>query len=585
MLGSYQACRATANTVISLFGSKAGPGILYPILVACGLGGWILASQLADAGVWGMLAFMAVGFSEVVVPLQVGLLAETRADSSLGLPMFGLVMERLRAQYAAVAGGAFVAFIASGWVYNELGFEAVCYLGAAVNALQLVLGVVYLMFREKGHRVEGTSGSMLRKLVYKVTAIDVLAERIAAKPGAVILLDKAQMAAARHNALKNSEMQGAMKELFNDLAADDGVIHVKQLEQLVLSGLVVAGPAQSQVEDSDLHQQKLGAMSSSDIATKMLWFLDRNGDGQCSKQEFLAYVLPQVQHTLNPKSSDRAPIFKYAYFVVVTQAVMAMCIGTFLSTAVLQYGELGVGVGAAGMLLAVGEGLGMVALIVTNNKCSASIAKSWAEGGWDRKPLKTLVGTVFSRPFHCVPALAFAGVATAAFGSRILAVALVGQMVLSTLNDFVVSLLNEVTAGAVRNRADYLRMQSTGQWLRRCGNILTGVTGPIFFGVRTWLPWLVYGGAVFLWSMILWYMFYDHARVIAEEDGGEDPFTCFRPFLKKSWFTYEVEYANDAAELEETAEDMDIESNILWLRAELNGLRQEVAQLREKKKS
>ena len=506
------------------------------------------------------------------MPLQVGLLAETRADSSLGLPMFGLVMERLRAQYAAVAGGAFVAFMVSGWVYQEFGFNAVCWLGAGVNALHLILGIVYLIFRERGHKAEGTAGNMLRKIVYKVTAIDVLAERIAAPQGTVSVLDKSQMSTAREAALKNEEMKDAIKELFNDMAGDGGVIQVEELESLVQSGLV-----------SESVSKRRESSDSVDAATKMLWFLDRNGDGECSRQEFLAYVLPQVQHTLNPKSSDRAPIFKYAYFVVVTQAIMAMCIGTFLSTAVLQYGKLGIPVNTAGMLLAVGEGLGMVALVVTNNKCSAALAKSWSDGGWDGRPLKTFIGTIFSRPFHCIPALALAGVATGLFGTQNLIIALVGQMTLSTLNDFVVSLLNEVTAGAVRNRADYLRMQSTGQWLRRCGNILTGVTGPIFFGIYPWLPWVVYGGAVLSWSMLLWYMFYSHARVIvAKEESSSNPFSAFSPFLKKTWFSREVEYANEAAELEEVAEDMDVESNILLLRAELKGVRQELKTLKNR---
>ena len=71
VLGSYQASRAFANTLIGLFGSKTGPGLLYPIMVASSVAGYFLAAQLADVGVWGMLAFLAVGFSEVVVPLQV----------------------------------------------------------------------------------------------------------------------------------------------------------------------------------------------------------------------------------------------------------------------------------------------------------------------------------------------------------------------------------------------------------------------------------------------------------------------------------------------------------------------------------
>lgn len=145
-------------------------------------------------------------------------------------------------------------------------------------------------------------------------------------------------------------------------------------------------------------------------------------------------------------------VFGYAYFVVASQAVMALCIGTFLATSVLRYQMMGLSVHSAGLLLAAGEALGCMALLAPLPARPAG-----------RRQLTSMAATLLSRPLHCVPALLAAGAATAAFGLPSLPVAIAGQLILSTLNDVTVSLLNEATACAVRGRADYLRLQVRGR--------------------------------------------------------------------------------------------------------------------------
>ena len=212
------------------------------------------------------------------------------------------------------------------------------------------------------------------------------------------------------------------------------------------------------------------------------------------------------------------------------------------------------------------------------------VGSKWSAGGLNERPLKLLVATVLSRPFHVVPSLLLAGAATALFGVHLLPVAIVAQMTLSTLNDFTVSLLNEVAASAVRNRDTYLRMQSFGQWMRRCGNVLTGVSGPILFNAASWLPWSLFGGVVFMWALALWAVLYSHARRIT--DGGRrGPLAVFEPFPKvQPWHQYEAEYVV-RMEREDGGShllEVDLESNVLWLRGEVAEMRLEISSLRER---
>jgi hypothetical protein len=577
VLGSYQACRALANTVVGLCGDSVGAGAVYPLLVATGMGGYILAACLVDAGPWGMLAFMAVGLSEVVVPLQVALRTETRADAPMmGSPIFGLIMERLRCQYAAVAGASAAAFFVSGWVYHSVGFLAVCYLGAAIQGIQLLLGLTYVTLRKGKQHSSRSAPARLRSLLCQLVAVDVLSEAAGDVHGMTALLERQRHTSTRASALENRELRLALTELYVSLA---GSRHKQLSLRALTTTLIQSNPASAQ------HCAKLTELR------RPFWFLDRDCSGSCSEKQFLSFLLPRVQQVLYPADdTQHAPVFGYAYFVIVTQAVMAMCIGTFLATSVLQYQTMGVGVWTTGTLLALGEAFGCLAL-TTPSTSSSNDGSKLANTHQPGKREVEVVATLLGRPFHCVPALLASGIATAAFGVPVLMVAVTSQLCLSALNNFTVSLLNEVTASAVRNRADYLRLQSLGQLLRRCGNILTAVTGPILFGIAPWLPWAVYGGVVCLWALLLWVVLWRHARRINTEKGAKGPIGAFRPFaLKKPWHVYEVEYVErlgweggedeEEGVTEEEVEEMERERALLWLRNEVNELRLEVESVR-----
>lgn len=131
-------------------------------------------------------------------------------------------------------------------------------------------------------------------------------------------------------------------------------------------------------------------------------------------------------------------------------------------------------------------------------------------------------------------------------------------------------------------------MQALGQLLRRCGNVLTALTGPWLFGAAPGLPWAVYGGVVALWALVLWGVLWAHARRIAPVKGA-GPLAAFRPFVSRPWHVREVEYAEMRAagglDSEEEEGELLLETpgaaGVLWLRAELSELRLEVAAMQQ----
>lgn len=123
-------------------------------------------------------------------------------------------------------------------------------------------------------------------------------------------------------------------------------------------------------------------------------------------------------------------------------------------------------------------------------------------------------------------------------------VAVICQMIMSSVNDLSVTFLNELTATSMPP-AQFKANHSLGQWLRRLGNMLTGITGPLLFSVAPGLPFLVYGGIVGLWACFLWRALYSQAITVVppEERVGAGPVSAFKPFAgSKPFHQYEREH-------------------------------------------
>jgi len=123
----------------------------------------------------------------------------------------------------------------------------------------------------------------------------------------------------------------------------------------------------------------------------------------------------------------------------------------------------------------------------------------------------TILSAILARPLH-VPFILFVlGIASMGFSINNLFAAIFFQMIMSSLNDLSVTLLNELI-GTSLPANEFKYYQGLGQWLRRLGNMVTGVSGPILFDIYKPLPFILFGALVFTWALVLWRLMYVHAN-------------------------------------------------------------------------
>jgi len=154
------------------------------------------------------------------------------------------------------------------------------------------------------------------------------------------------------------------------------------------------------------------------------------------------------------------------------------------------------------------------------------------------------------------------------------------QLIFSGLNDFSVSLLNELTASSMPP-GSFQALQSFGQMLRRLGNCLTAFTGPVLFGIMPQLPFLLYGGIVAAWSvLVLWPVIYLQAAAITKGHliGCFPPITIFRHFtLRRPWHVWEQEY--NVASIRSKHRSRNLEHTLARMQAALARLEREKTEL------
>ena len=116
LLGSYQICRAIANMVISKFGGPSPIHRLHIPMIFLSIFGWTMVNEyiIPSPSVFHLFFLCAVGLSECVLNLQTAVANETSAEYPSGIADKDVLESRIRGQYAAVAGGTAVAFMAGG---------------------------------------------------------------------------------------------------------------------------------------------------------------------------------------------------------------------------------------------------------------------------------------------------------------------------------------------------------------------------------------------------------------------------------------------------------------------------------------
>lgn len=79
---------------------------------------------------------------------------------------------------------------------------------------------------------------------------------------------------------------------------------------------------------------------------------------------------------------------------------------------------------------------------------------------------------------------------------------LIGLLLLMAFNDLAALLLNELQ-GSITSSKSYLILGPLGQTTRRCGNVLTAISGPILYGVFPQLPYITAGVITLTWTILL----------------------------------------------------------------------------------
>ena len=390
--------------------------------------------------------------------------------------------------------------------------------------------------RHKGHRANGTSARQFNSLVHKLIGINELIK--AAEGRGPLFVD---LETVRPAACADVELHGQLRELFRTLAhaRKRNEPSNRRLSAEHLKGVMAISPRNKD------HKTRTKS-DFSDLAEKAIRVVATANDEGITETEFVVFLMHRVYLAFHPDAVAAASrgVKSYQLAVVFTQAIMALCIGSFLSTALLVYHyEHGLSPATTGLLLGIGEALGSLTLFVTNKGQEDNGSAS----GDSKTPSRFAI--LGSRPLHVPMVLLAVGACTALFGcstlpgnsTYLLALAVAAQMIMSGFNDFSVSLLNELTAVTMTPKM-FRIYQARGQWLRRLGNMLTGVTAPMMYGAAPWLPWLFYGGLVSCWAAMLWAIFYDRARIVAPH-GNTGAVEAFAPFAgDKKWEELEIEH-------------------------------------------
>lgn len=223
--------------------------------------------------------------------------------------------------------------------------------------------------------------------------------------------------------------------------------------------------------------------------SKLFFFLMKTkGEGFLTEKESVSFWVPHVYLSMFESSQEAnvTVIWPYMKVVILTQTVMVFCSGTLLSTALLYYSsEFGLNSDEVGILLGIGEALGMLVILMKN-----FLHKSKKGSNISSRP--SIMKAIISHPLNVPFILIVLSLCSMLFSLNDLALAIVFQMILSLTNYSSVSLLNELSETSLP--PEKLRYyQGIGQWLRQFGYISLGFLGPFFFDYDLDVPFVFFG--------------------------------------------------------------------------------------------
>ena len=293
----------------------------------------MLAAAAAAGAAAGAAAAAAAGARRLLLARCCSQCAVSDAQFPSGIADKELLEGRIRGQYAAVAGGAAIAFVAGGQLYERLGFAALCWFGLACAAAHLCLALFYraqCLYQPKrvGSQAAADSTSPLGSC-YQIIALSYLIE------------EANSMTRQRSVQMTEGRLPLDVLTSLAVRAKDDEVLHnsLRELHQAAASDNVTReGPTQARRRLS-VHNSTVE--DTPDLIAKIyqcsVQLMDTDNNGEVSLKEFVAYLGPRVYYRIHGDTSNEVDvIWPYMQFVVATQAIVAFCIGSFLSTALLM---------------------------------------------------------------------------------------------------------------------------------------------------------------------------------------------------------------------------------------------------------
>lgn len=190
-----------------------------------------------------------------------------------------------------------------------------------------------------------------------------------------------------------------------------------------------------------------------------------------------------------------------SYALCITFGMEAITIGYNLAVSPIYIQEVfSQETALIGSLLACGAGFGTALSIATTlTQKGQDTLESW---------LPSPVGFLFS-----MFSISFAVIVAAV---PVFPVHIIGLILLMGFNDLAALLLNEMQ-GAITSTKAYKKVGPLGQVIRRSGNVVTAITGPILYGILPQLPYLVAGGVTFIWTCILTMVIRHRSRSIDQQ--------------------------------------------------------------------
>jgi len=340
-------------------------------------------------------------------------------------------------QYTGVTLGSSIAYLFGGFLFTYHGFAAICYFGVALVVAQIIFTIIYLIHstmimsnrskvREHNERNDEDEDDIIcvdfKSVIYKLEALRLLKDMAldALNDDTDLLMEEDEsLVQLAKFAKSDKKLYIALGELYDKYKAEGSGRRPSVVEGMLAASLGATTRHSEKNDISGTQERRLSRASSlTEISAVVNSLIGLKGGGpsRMDKRDFLAYMAPRVFDSIHGSSQEGlvTVIWPYMRLIVATQAIMALCIGCFLSTALLSYTDrFDINASEVGLFLAIGECMGCLNLFVP------SIIKAvFPRRNTRSKSGKNFLGIITSRPLHIPIVLLITSIATMSFSNQ-----------------------------------------------------------------------------------------------------------------------------------------------------------------------